>query len=43
MMQSYVYGGSGDGGAIHNLGDIVVDVEADFTRNIGGVRVYKVP
>ena len=31
------YFGGAEGGAIHNRGDIVVDGEADFTGNFGGV------
>lgn len=37
LLQNF-YGGA-EGGAIYNKGDIVVDGEAEFTSNIGGVRV----
>lgn len=37
LLQDY-FGGA-QGGAIFNRGDIVVDGEAEFTGNIGGVRV----
>lgn len=37
QMLSQDYFGGAEGGAIYNKGDIIVDGEAEFKSNVGGV------